>query len=186
MSRLGDFFSDTFARAKSHEPGWIQRLPSMPGSPQALQDAFITNRWSHPYGSDASSMDVFAGGVGHPASSEQPWARAIGRTIGSIFLGKGLNTLTGTQYAGPAARGAANILSGQGDANGAPGLMGGGMGTLPANRPLIPPLATPDPFAEQGGQISPGLIAMLLASRQNGGDETQPSQAPYISAGGLA
>lgn len=86
MSRFGDFLSNTFAQAKSHEPGWVQRLPSMPGSPQSLQDAFIKNKWNDPYGKDQNSMDLFAGGVGHPAGSEHPWARGVGRAVGTAFV----------------------------------------------------------------------------------------------------
>src|SRR5258706_11304081 len=141
MSRLGDFFSDTFAQAKSHEPSWIQRLPSMPGSAQSLQDAFIANRWSHPYGSEQNSMDIFAGGVGHPAGSEHPWARSIGRAVGSYFLGKGLNDVTGTSWAGSAARGAGNLLGGGGgmpsDGPGGTSFGGGGIGGVPADNSMI-------------------------------------------------
>lgn len=83
---FGKFLSNSASQAKGHEPGWIQRLPSMPGSPQSLQDALIKNKWNSPYGKDQNSADIFAGGVGHPAGSEHPWARAVGRTVGTAFI----------------------------------------------------------------------------------------------------
>src|SRR5258708_38268091 len=125
MSRFGDFLSNTFAQAKSHEPGWIQRLPSMPGSAQSLQDAFIKNRWSHPYGGEQNSMDIFAGGVGHPLGSQHPWARDIGRTVGTIF---GLGSLYGIGGdAGGADSGAVPGGVGAGGSAG-PGTEGSGVG----------------------------------------------------------
>jgi hypothetical protein len=191
MSRLGDFFSNTFAQAKSHEPGWIQRLPSMPGSAQSLQDAFIKNEWSHPYGKDANSFDVFAGGIGHPASSDQPWARKIGRGVGSYFLGKGLNDLTGTSWAGPAARGAGSLFSGgMGGADGTDGNGGlsevlSGGGATPQDNSMIAPLHMPDLFADSGPIMSPDLLAFMFASK-HGGDSEQQDNQPYLGGGGFA
>lgn len=130
MSRFGNFLSDTFSRAKSHEPSWIQKLPSMPGSPQSLQDAFIKNKWNSPYGNEQNSMDIFAGGTGHPAGSEHPWARKTGRAVGSFFLGRGLNNATGTNWAGPAAR-AGGSLFGQGGGAGAESSNNGNEGNQP-------------------------------------------------------
>ena len=191
MSRLGDFFSDTFAQAKSHEPNWVQRLPSMPGSAQSLQDAFIANRWSHPYGHDQNSMDIFAGGVGHPAGSEHPWARTVGRAVGSYFIGRGLNNATGTNYAAPAARGIGNLFSGGGGGGlgggGLGGLMDmGGMGGMPTQSPMgvIPPIQTyRDPMAG-GDMLPPGLMALLL-SMQNQSPADSPSGPALGSGGGV-
>lgn len=190
MSRLGDFFSNTFAQAKSHEPSWIQRLPSMPGSPQSLQDAFIENRWSHPYGSENTSMDIFAGGLGHPLGSQNQTDRSIGRAVGSYFLGRGLNNLTGTTWAGPAVKGAASVLGGAGgggDAGGGGGLGGvlsGGV-AMPEDNSMIAPMHMPDLFAESSPSISPELLAFMLASRR-GGENEQPDNQPYLGGGGLA
>lgn len=184
MSRFGDFLSDTFAQAKSHEPNWIQRLPSMPGSPQSLQDAFIANRWSHPYG-EQNSMDIFAGGVGHPAGSEYPWARGVGRFVGSYFLGKGLNNVTGTDWAGPAAKGIGNLFSG-GGAPGGGGMPGGGMPSLggggPTDNSMIAPMVEKPQMRAEG--IPPALLALLIAQSQ-GGRGTQDSNydQPPISGG---
>jgi hypothetical protein len=191
MSRLGDFFSNTFAQAKSHEPGWIQRLPSMPGSAQSLQDAFIANRWSHPYGSEQNSMDIFAGGVGHPAGSEHPWARTIGRAVGSYFLGNYLNNLTGTSWAGPAARGAGRLFSGgTSGADGADGTGGLGEvlsagGATPQDNSMIAPLHMPDLFADSGPSMSPDLLAFMLTSRRGGDSEQQDNQS-HLGGGGFA
>lgn len=184
MSRLGDFFSRTFAQARSHEPSWIQHLPSMPGSPQSLQDAFIANRWSHPYGSEQNSMDIFAGGVGHPAGSEHPWARTAGRAVGSYFLGQGLNNFTGTNWAGSAARSAGGLLSG--GTPGSPGGFAGNAASMPEDNSMIAPIPVHDEFQNQGNQVPAGLLAMLLAQQGGQPDEPQGYQQPYISARGLA
>jgi hypothetical protein len=184
MSRLSDFFSNTFAQAKSHEPGWIQRLPSMPGTPQSLQDAFIANRWSHPYGKEANSMDIFMGGTGHPASSDQPWARTVGRAVGSYFLGNWLNNLTGTKWAAPAVRGIAGMSSG----GGLSGMLNQGQGqALPeyGMAPMggIPPINTyRDPL---GGDNMPGLMAMLMALQSQQQPQQQEHDNALISGGGL-
>src|SRR5258706_7635868 len=188
MSRLGDFFSDTFAQAKSHEPSWIQRLPSMPGSAQSLQDAFIANRWSHPYGSEQNSMDIFAGGVGHPAGSEHPWARKVGRTVGSYFLGNYLNNLTGTSWAGSAARGAGGLFGGgMGGMSGAGGQAPGGLeGALGGQGypgyPSVQPINTYQNPLQSSAQFSPGLMPFLAQLQQ----AQMPSvdTSPMISGGG--
>lgn len=190
MSRLGDFFSNTFAQAKSHEPGWIQRLPSMPGTPQSLQDAFIANRWSHPYGSEQNSMDIFAGGVGHPAGSEHPWARTIGRAVGSYFLSRGLNNATGTNWAGPAARGVGNLFNGGGGLSGMGdgplgGLLGGGGGNAPPvdNSMILP---QPQPQQDSLSSLPPGFLTMLLANAfQQQQRPQEQDQGSMISPGGI-
>ncbi len=87
---LGHILSGAFSQAKSMEPKFIQDLPSMPGSPQSLQDAIILNKYNDPFGPDANSMDVFAGGTGHPLGSEHPEARTVGRAVGSYFAGGSL------------------------------------------------------------------------------------------------
>lgn len=187
MSRLGDFFSNTFAQAKSHEPGWIQRLPSMPGSPQSLQDAFIANRWSHPYGSENTSMDIFAGGLGHPLGSQNQSDRTVGRAVGSYFMGRGLNNVTGTSWAGPAARGAVGMLSGGGGDSGSGGLGGvlSGGAAMSQDNSMIAPSHMPDLFADSGPSMSPDLLAFMLAPRRGGGEGEQQDNQPYLGGGGL-
>lgn len=187
MSRLGDFFSNTFAQAKSHEPSWIQRLPSMPGSPQSLQDAFIANRWSHPYGSENTSMDIFAGGLGHPLGSQNETDRTIGRSVGSYFLGRGLNNLTGTSWAGSAARGIGGLfggggLGGQGGTGGLEGALGGQGGQGYPNYPSIQPINTYQDPLQGSAQFSPTLMAFLSQLQQ----AQMPSvdASPMISGGG--
>lgn len=132
MSRFGNFLSDIFSQAKSHEPSWIQDLPSMPGSPQSLQDAFIKNKWNDPFGGDQNSMDIFAGGVGHPAGSEHPWARGVGRTVGSLFGANALYGLGSSGGLGEAGFGgeAGGTYGGLGGAGGEAGFAGeaGGLG----------------------------------------------------------
>lgn len=183
MSRLGDFFSDTFARAKSHEPSWIQRLPSMPGSPQSLQDAFIANRWSHPYGDEQNSMDIFAGGVGHPAGSEHPWARSVGRAVGSYFLGKGLNDFTGTSWAGSAAKGIGGLFGGGGMGQGSTGGLEGALGGQGyPGYPSIQPINTYQDPLQGSAQFSPGLMAFLAQLQQSQAPSVDNS--PMISGGG--
>lgn len=185
MSRLGDFFSNTFAQAKSHEPSWIQRLPSMPGSPQSLQDAFIENRWSHPYGSENTSMDIFAGGLGHPLGSQNEGDRTVGRAVGSYFAGRGLNNVTGTSWAGSAARGVGNILGGGGmGGQGAPGGLEGALSGQVAypGYPSIQPINTYQDPLQGSAQFSPSLMALLAQLQQ--GQAPSADSAPMISGGG--
>lgn len=110
MSRWTDFRDSVSPQhvaeqIKAAEPNWVQNLPAMPGSLQSLQEALIRNRWSHPFGSEQNSMDIFAGGVGHPAGSEHPWARTVGRAVGSFFGGSALGSLGGAGDAGPVFQG---------------------------------------------------------------------------------
>ena len=93
MSYLSDLAQHWGETIQNNEPNWASRLPRMPGSAQSLTDAMAQNQWSHPFSGDANSMDTFLGGSGHPASSDQPWARNIGRGIGSLFGGYGLYSL---------------------------------------------------------------------------------------------
>lgn len=53
---------------------------SPPGSAQSLVDAVALNRWHSPYGGEASSFDVYAGGF----SSRTRWGRAVGRAVGTV------------------------------------------------------------------------------------------------------
>src|SRR5258708_26168936 len=73
------WLSKQVSRLESHIPGWVP--PAAPGSLQSLGDAVAKNRWKDPFGKDASSFDIFAGGV----SSKSPRARAVGRTVGTVF-----------------------------------------------------------------------------------------------------
>lgn len=61
-------------------PSWAP--PAMPGSLQSFGEGISMNAWSHPYGEGENSMDRAAGG----ASADNPWARRIGRTVGTAFL----------------------------------------------------------------------------------------------------
>lgn len=184
MSRFGDFLSNTFAQAKSHEPGWIQRLPSMPGSPQSLQDAFIANRWSHPYGSENTSMDIFAGGLGHPLGSQNETDRTIGRSVGSYFLGRGLNNLTGTSWAGSAAKGIGSLFGGGGGMQSGGGMpsFGGTGGGAPADNSMIAPMVEKPQMQADG--IPPTLLALLIAQSQaNHAPADSGYDQPPISGG---
>lgn len=110
MSRWTDFRDSVSPQhvaeqIKAAEPNWVQNLPSMPGSLQSLQDAVIKDKWGNPFGGEQNSMDIFAGGVGHPAGSEHPWARTAGRTAGSFFGGEALMGLGGAGDAGPGFQG---------------------------------------------------------------------------------
>lgn len=132
-------------------------------------------------------MDVFAGGTGHPASSDQPWARGVGRAVGSYFLGRGLNNVTGTSWAGPAARGAASAFGGgSAGGGGLGGVLSGGGNAGPEDNSMIAPLHMPDLFADSGPSMSPDLLAFMLASRRGGGDAEQQDNQPYLGGGGLA
>lgn len=178
MSRFGDFLSDISSQIKSHEPGWVQDLPSMPGSLQSLQDAMIKNKWNSPFGGDQNSFDIFAGGVGHPAGSEHPWARGVGRTAGTIFGGNALYGL-GSSALGGSAGGATEVGAGfplaeeAGAAGGAgsggllssSGASGGGSGFNWRNL-----------FSSQGGAGNQGIgaLMMLLNANQQRRDANTP------------
>lgn len=135
-------------------------------------------------------MDIFAGGVGHPLGSQNQTDRTIGRAVGSYFLGRGLNNLTDTSWAGPAARGAASVLGGSGgdDGSGRGGLgevLSGGT-AMPQDNSMIAPLHMPDLFADSGPSMSPDLLAFMLAPRRGGGEDEQQDNQPYLGGGGLA
>lgn len=181
MSRLGDFFSDTFAQAKSHEPDWIQNLPSMPGTPQSLQDAFIKNKWNDPFG-DQNSFDIFAGGVGHPAGSENPWARGIGRTVGSIF---GAGSLYGAGAGSSAGSGATEVgagypLAGEAGGAGASGqLSGPGMTAASSEASSGGGINWSKLFSPGGaGNMGIGAIGLLLNANKQRQDANRPLISP--------
>lgn len=157
----------------------------MPGSPQSLQDAFIANRWSHPYGSENTSMDIFAGGLGHPLGSQNEGDRTVGRAVGSYFAGRGLNNVTGTSWAGSAARGVGNILGGGGmGGQGAPGGLEGALSGQVAypGYPSIQPINTYQDPLQGSAQFSPSLMALLAQLQQ--GQAPSADSAPMISGGG--
>jgi len=100
--------------------GNIQKWMDMPGSPVSMMHGLSMNKWNSPYGSERNSADEIAGG----GSSSQPWARAIGRTVGTAF----------TPYLG-AAKGVYGMTQNKGQDSqqtpgnifdAAPGLMAGG------------------------------------------------------------
>ena len=96
-----------------------------PGSPTSLISAVSANRWGQPFGSNANSMDIFAGGF----SSNNRNARLIGRGIGSAYLG---GTIMGAFGGGSeAATGnAAAPSSSGGAAGGSAGTAAGTSGTV--------------------------------------------------------
>src|SRR5690348_16608745 len=94
------FFSDLRDAVTFHgDPGGIvgdiQKLSDMPGSPASLVHAVSRNKFNNPFGSEATSPDIFAGGF----SSRFPLARTIGRGVGSFFLGQGAGNLLSSDAA---------------------------------------------------------------------------------------
>lgn len=140
MSRFSRWAPAKIARRiQSRQQHWQQRIfdkpwvpkpmrqGSPPGSAQSLVDAVALNRWNRPYGSEANSFDVYAGGF----SSENRAARAIGRTVGTIALiWTGAAAAGGGSGSGAAAAGAEEVgigypLAAEAGGSGAGGLLAG-------------------------------------------------------------
>lgn len=98
--------------------GNVQKWMDMPGSPTSFMHGIGMNKWNSPYGSERNSADEIAGG----GSSSQPWARAIGRSVGTFFtpyagMGKAAYGMTQGSKSGSSP---SNIFEA------APGLVGSG------------------------------------------------------------
>lgn len=91
--------NDWTAPGNERTPNWLDLSRGAPGSAQSLGSAVAQNEWSHPYGADANSMDIYTGGF----SSTSPVARRIGRGVGTAFGLGAVAGLAGGSEAGASA-----------------------------------------------------------------------------------
>lgn len=137
--------------AVDHTPSWAP--PAAPGSLQSVGDALNENNWSNPFSRDANSFDRFAGG----ASADNPYIRAAGRTVGSVFaLGYGGDALFGGEAgAGMTAEGEGGNASYFGAGGGGAGGGAFGAGEVGLGSDIIP--AAGNALSSGGGNFFSNL-----------------------------